>query len=196
MWLKLVLLNSVENKIAILGLDNVGKTCLVRNLFSNSTDLELNPPRTHGIEVSESILKKNKTEKIPIMFIDVGGLKVFQVTLWLELIKSNIKGVIYIVDIQNRQRFDNDLSAFNIVVNNTTVPILVLGNKFDTLTDTENSMNTNHLFEILDIVEYKINDPFREIIVLPISVKNRINLDLVENWLYKTLTKKMPKNKS
>ena len=185
--------DSVENKIAILGLDSVGKTCLVRNLFTKKANLELHPPRTHGIEVSESILKKSNGEKIPIMFIDVGGLSVFQVTLWPELVASNIKGIIYIVDIQNQQRFNNDLQAFNNVVNKTKVPILVLGNKFDLLEDMGNSMNTNHLFEILDIVEYKINDPFREIIVLPISVKNRINIDLVENWLYKVLTKNAKK---
>lgn len=183
------------NKIAVLGLDNVGKTCLIRNLFDESSPLDIHPPRTHGIEVSEAILQYNN-EELSILFVDVGGLKVFQKTLWLELIsnESNIKGLMYVVDVQNDFSIDSDMNAFNIVVDNTDVPILVVGNKFDNL-DEElgRSMNTNRLFEILDIVEHKINNPFREIIVLPISVKKRINLDLVIDWLYKTLTIKNKK---
>ena len=51
-------------------------------------------------------------------------------------------------------------------------------------------METNNLFEILDIVDHKINDPFREIVILPISAKTGLNFDLFIDWLYRIFTKK------
>lgn len=182
-------MNPVENKIAVLGLDNVGKTCLIRSLLNQTTKNNLNPPRTNGIEVNESFLKKGD-RNIPVMFIDVGGLEVFRVTLWVELIRSDIKGIIYMVDVGPDSRIHNDLVAFKTVIDNTRVPILVLGNKYDVVEEIDFPLSTNRLFEILDIVEHKINDPFREIIVLPISVKTGLNFDLIVNWLVKTLSKK------
>lgn len=182
-------MNPVENKIAVLGLDSVGKTCLIRSLLNQTPDDNLNPPRTSGIEVSETSLK-NGERNVPVMFIDVGGLEVFRVTLWVELIRSDIKGIIYMVDVGPNSRIHNDLLAFKTVIDNTRVPILVLGNKYDIIEEIDFPLSTNRLFEILDIVEHKINDPFREIIVLPISVKTGLNFDLIINWLFKILSKK------
>lgn len=186
-------MNPVENKIAVLGLDNVGKTSLIRRLLDKSYNPSVFLPRTHGIEVNETILENGK-EIIPVMYIDIGGLKVFQVTLWLELVQSDIKAIIYMVDVGTNSRIHQDLSAFRIVVENTKVPILVLGNKYDIYEEIEFPMSTNRLFEILDIVEHKINDPFREIMVLPISVKTGLNVDLINNWLRKILSKKSKTN--
>lgn len=183
-------MNTVENKIAVLGLDSVGKTSLIRRIIDNSFDPEANLPKTHGIEVNETLLENGEKNKIPVMFIDISGLKVFQATLWLDLVTSDIKAIIYMVDISTTNRIHHDLSAFKIVVNNTNVPILVLGNKYDIYEEIEFPLSTNRLFEILDIVEHKINDPFREIIVLPISVKTGLNVDVINKWLNKILTKK------
>lgn len=181
-------METIENKIAILGLDKVGKTTLIRRLF-NFDRLLVEPPSTHGIEVTDVILEKNH-EQLPIMIIDVGGLKVFQVTLWEDLISSDIKAIMYVVDILSSERLDSDLNAFSIVANKTTVPILVLGNKYDVKNDhDEINLTSNHLFEILDIVEHQINNPFREINVLPISVKTGLNIDLISDWLYKIVKK-------
>jgi small GTP-binding protein len=178
----------IKNKIAVLGLDNVGKTSLIRNMFYQEKK-NINPPRTQGIEVSEVLLESHN-KSFPIMFIDVGGLKVFQVTLWEELVTSDITAIIYMVDVQSEDRIDSDLNAFKIVIKNTIAPILVLGNKFDVTDDQEYiQANTNHLFSILDIIEHKINDPFRDIIVLPISVKTGLNLDLITEWLIKILSR-------
>lgn len=179
------------NKIAVLGLDNVGKTSLIRRLL-NSDLLSRTPPRTQGIDVTEVDLKKDDTN-FSVLFIDVGGLKVFQLTLWKELITSDIKAVIYVVDMGTTPiRIHNDLDAFRIIINNTNrVPILVLGNKVDIMENEELPINTSKLFEILDIVEHKINDPFREIIVLPISVKTGLNIDLIIDWLYRIIFKQM-----
>ena len=175
-----------ENKIAVLGLDNVGKTSLIRSLFNQSDEPYLNPPKTFGVEVTEVLLDRNGNN-IPVLFIDVGGLKAFQVTLWLELVTSDIKAIIYMVDVRSNARIHNDLNAFRIVIENTDVPILVLGNKYDVIEGEDTLLGVNHLFEILDIVEHKINNPFREIIVLPISCKTKFNLDIIIDWLYKIL---------
>ena len=177
-----------ENKIAVLGLDNVGKTSLIRSLFNQSNKPYLNPPKTSGVEVTEVLLDRDGNN-IPVIFIDVGGLKAFQVTLWLELVTSDIKAIIYMVDVQTNSRIHNDLNAFRIVIENTNVPILVLGNKYDIVEGEDTLFGINHLFEILDIVEHKINNPFREIIVLPISCKTKFNLDIIVDWLYKILHK-------
>ena len=174
-----------KSKIAILGLDNVGKTSLIRNLFNKQSKFSI-PPRTHGIEVTEVVLEKNN-ERIPLMFIDVGGLKVFQVTLWDGLLSSDIKAIIYMVDMHSTERIDSDLHAFSIVANNTKVPLLVLGNKYDIGEEDNTPGPSNRLFEILDIVEHQINNPFREIIVLPISVKTGLNMDVITDCLYKFL---------
>ena len=176
-----------ENKIAVLGLDGVGKTSLVRTLFSFE-DFTFDPPKTSGIEVTEVSLKRDGQD-IPILFIDVGGMKVFQVTLWRELVTSDIKAIMYMVDVQTSNRIDSDLNAFRLIIENTNVPILVLGNKYDIINEEDVIYGVNHLFEILDIVEHKINDPFREIIVLPISCKTKYNLDIIIDLLYKILIK-------
>ena len=123
------------------------------------------------------------------MFIDDGGLNVFQVTLWEELLYSDIRAIIYMVDILASERIDRDLNAFSIVANRTKVPLLVLGNKYDIGEDYNTPAPSNHLFEILDIIEHQINNPFREIIVLPISVKTGLNMDVITDCLYKILKK-------
>ena len=187
----------IQNKIAVLGLDNVGKTTLIRRLL-NIDLINRDPPRTQGFDVTEIILKREKANdehidvvEFPILFIDVGGLKVFQLTLWEELITSDIIAVIYVVDVNESVRIHNDLDAFRLIINNTNkVPILVLGNKVDVNENGDFLMKTNNLFEILDIVDHKINDPFREIVVLPISAKTGLNFDLFIDWLYRIFTKK------
>ena len=187
----------IQNKIAVLGLDNVGKTTLIRRLL-NIDLINRDPPRTQGIDVTEIILKREKANdehidvvEFPILFIDVGGLKVFQLTLWEELITSDIIAVIYVVDVNESVRIHNDLDAFRLnIINTNKFPILVLGNKVDVNENGDFLMKTNNLFEILDIVDHKINDPFREIVVLPISAKTGLNFDLFIDWLYRIFTKK------
>lgn len=173
--------------ILVLGLDGAGKSTLIRYLITGRFVDKLS--RTQGMEVTPFLLGD---KEIPVRFYDLGGLRVFQVTLWQSMIESEITAVIYVVDSSAFSRRDDDLTAFNLVFDSVKdTPILLLANKLD-LTDEE---STGQLALSLDLVDVWLRQPNREISLIPMSVKTGENIEHAVEWVRRVVYNSLKEEK-
>ncbi|MHA1989789.1 MAG: ADP-ribosylation factor-like protein [Candidatus Hodarchaeales archaeon] len=176
--------NEDYKRFLLLGLDNSGKSTLIE--FLSSKKYKPNLRKTYGLIVSRMAIG---TEELPIMFLDVGGARVFQVSLWQSILDEQIKGVIYIIDSSDYERYDEQQVAFSLVLEDPDIegiPILILASKLDQVDDT--STVTARLTLALKLIEAKIDYPDREISLIPISLKTGLNIDQVVEWVYRVAT--------
>ncbi|OLS27420.1 MAG: hypothetical protein HeimC3_04190 [Candidatus Heimdallarchaeota archaeon LC_3] len=127
-------------------------------------------------------------EELPIMFLDVGGARVFQVSLWQSILDEQISGVIYVINSADFDRYEEQQIAFSLVLEDPDimgVPILILANKLDQVDDI--STVTARLALALQLIEAKIDQPDREISLIPISLKTGLNIEQVVEWIYRVV---------
>ncbi|KAI5149457.1 ADP-ribosylation factor-like protein 8 [Enteropsectra breve] len=120
--------------LAILGLDNAGKTALV-NLF-RQTNLPTQP--TLGLNFEEVVVC-NTTIKI----WDVGGQNEF-ISYWKDYVKA-IDGLIFMVDIADSHRFENSYAGFKNLVPflKDGMPVMLMLNKIDLLMNRPDELERN-----------------------------------------------------
>jgi len=166
---------SKKVSMAILGLDNAGKSTLV-NLFRNA-----NMPTvpTLGFNVEEVTLC-NTTIKI----WDVGGQQQF-IAYWSEYVRG-INGLVFIIDIADETRFEKSFEGFKTLVDHLSnrLPVLILLNKADLIES--NDMLNNRIETIKKLYNtenrengvnsyIKIDQKVFKDHVMPVSVKNDLN---------------------
>ncbi|MHA1983388.1 MAG: ADP-ribosylation factor-like protein [Candidatus Hodarchaeales archaeon] len=176
--------NEDYKRFLLLGLDNSGKSTLVE--FFSSKKFKPNLRKTSGLIVSRMAIG---TEELPIMFLDVGGARAFQISLWQSILDEQIRGVIYIIDSSDFERYDELQIAFSLVLEDPDImgiPILILANKLDQVDNA--STVTARLTLALKLIEAKIDYPDREISLIPISLKTGLNIDQVVEWVYRVTT--------
>lgn len=159
--------------IAILGLDSSGKSTLV-NLFRD-TNIPTVP--TLGFNVEEVVVCSTT-----IRIWDVGGQKEF-ISYWREYVQ-NIDGLVFMIDIADNDRFETSYEdGFQTIVPHIPqgIPILLLLNKADLISDTE-TLNSR-IREVKTIYDadnrksgadsfIKANESFFKSRVMAISVKD------------------------
>ena len=163
-------------KIFLFGIDDVGKSSLVRRLKTGEfADDYLLPTRKFHIEY----LQEN--EKLFSVW-DVPGQQVFR-SKWLKgLQDSNI--LIFMIDIANQRRFEESKKELWNIINNPEldgVPLLIIGNKIDLF----NYQIDNYHIHLKDLrIEISNNYRFDEIrnrewTFLFTSVKTSYNIDQI-----------------
>ncbi|MFX1388872.1 MAG: ADP-ribosylation factor-like protein [Promethearchaeota archaeon] len=162
-------------KIFIFGVDETGKSSLVRRLKTGEfNENYFTPTRKFNIEYLPV------KEKGLLALWDMPGQKAFRSKWLLGLQDSNL--VIYMIDISNQRRFDEAKNEFWNVINNEElkgIPLLILGNKID-LVKTSKEKNELQL-QNLKTELYKFynfeNINNRQWEFLFTSVKTNFNID-------------------
>lgn len=116
--------SSKKASLAILGLDNAGKTTLV-NLFKEK-NIQTFP--TLGFNVDEVVIHGTK-----IKIWDVGGQREF-ITFWKQYVRD-IDGLVFMIDIVDEKRYTASYQGFTSIVPHLekNVPVLLLLNKIDSI---------------------------------------------------------------
>ena len=114
-------------KIFVFGIDETGKSSLVRRLKTGQFNENFfTPTRKFNIEYLPV------EEKGLLALWDMPGQKAFRSKWLLGLQDSNL--IVYMIDIANQRRFEESKKEFWQVINNEElreIPLLILGNKID-----------------------------------------------------------------
>ncbi|MFX1315458.1 MAG: ADP-ribosylation factor-like protein [Promethearchaeota archaeon] len=169
-------------KVFLFGIDEVGKTSLVRRIKTGLfNDNFFAPTRKFNIEYIE------KKEKGFLAFWDMPGQRTFRKKWLFGLQDSNI--LIFMIDIANQLSFEESKNEFWKIVNREElvgVPLLILGNKTDLVKSSDKSMK-NQLEklkeELCNYFEFnKIKNRKWEFIFT--SVKTYYNIDSLINCVF------------
>ncbi|KAH9307837.1 hypothetical protein KI387_035748, partial [Taxus chinensis] len=113
-----------EAKIIFLGLDNAGKTTLLRVL--KDARVVQHEPTTHP--TSEELI----IGRIRFKAFDLGGHQIAR-RIWRDYY-TKVDAIVYMVDSSDRERFQESRKELDAIImedSMRSVPILVLGNKID-----------------------------------------------------------------
>ena len=170
--------NKKELRILLIGLDNAGKTSILKTLASQDVT-QVSP--THGFN-----LKTIKTEGFSLFLWDIGGQKFIR-PYW-EDYYDNTDFIVYVVDSTDRKRFgETGQELFEVLHSSKLagVPLLVLANKQDvgTATPADDIADKLSLSNITDRV-WKIQ---------PCSAWKNEGVKVGFDWLMKTVIDKRKK---
>ena len=122
-------------KAFLFGIDEVGKTSLVRRIKTGKfNDNFFSPTRKFNIEYIE------EQEKGLLAFWDMPGQRNFRKKWLIGLQDSNI--IVFMIDIANQLRFEESKKEFWNIVNRDElngIPLLIMGNKIDLIKSSEKS---------------------------------------------------------
>jgi ADP-ribosylation factor-like protein 3 len=113
-----------ELRVLVLGLDNAGKTTVLKKMADEDT-VQINP--TQGFNM-KTLVK----EGIKLNVWDIGGQKAIR-TYW-ENYYDNVDILVYVVDAADKKRLEESGTEFNNLISDAKmqgVPILVFANKQD-----------------------------------------------------------------
>ncbi|MFX1409980.1 MAG: ADP-ribosylation factor-like protein [Promethearchaeota archaeon] len=169
-------------KVFLFGIDEVGKTSLVRRIKTGLfNDNFFAPTRKFNIEYI------GKKEKGFLAFWDMPGQRTFRKKWLIGLQDSNI--LIFMIDIANQLGFEESKNEFWKIVNREElldVPLLILGNKIDLAKSSGKSMKyqlEKLKEELYSYFEFnKIKN--RKWVFLFTSVKTNYNIDSLINSIF------------
>ena len=165
-------------KAFLFGIDDVGKSSLVRRLKTGEfNDNFFTPTKSFNIEYIQPQPKKEL-----LAFWDMPGQRSFREKWLTGLQDSNI--IVFMIDIANQRSFAESKKEFWNVLNNRKLdrtPLLILGNKFDLFKFSQENLDTQ-----LQNLKDELSKDFgfdtinnREWIFLFTSVKTNFNIDNV-----------------
>ena len=158
-------------ELALIGLQNAGKTSFVNVVATGSFNEDMIP--TVGFN-----MRKVSKGKVSIKLWDLGGQPRFR-SMW-ERYCRGVNAVVYVVDAAAHANVDTAKSELHELLNKPTlsgIPLLVLGNK----NDLPGAMSVQ---EVIDRMELR-GVTGREVCCYCISCKNATNIEICLEWLTK-----------
>ncbi|KAI9751900.1 MAG: hypothetical protein M1815_000853 [Lichina confinis] len=160
---------ATEMDVTMIGLQNAGKTSLLRVLAGGEFTIDSIP--TVGFN-----MKRVQKGHVTVKCWDLGGQPRFR-TMWGRYCR-NVNAIVFIVDSADVDALPVARDELHNLLQNTElegIPLLVLGNK----SDLAEHMTVDELIEALDLKAIS----HREVSCYGISAKEETNLDAVMQWL-------------
>ncbi|CAN6653345.1 ADP-ribosylation factor 1 [Trichomonascus vanleenenianus] len=160
---------STELDITLLGLQNAGKTSLLRVLVGEGFSPESIP--TVGFA-----MKRVKMGSVTLKCWDLGGQPRFR-SMWERYCKG-VNAIVFVLDSADESNFESAKRELHSLTKKETleeIPLLVLGNK----NDLDNALSVDEVIEKMDLNSIKN----RQVSCYSISVKEASNLNSVLSWL-------------
>lgn len=155
--------------VTIIGLQNAGKTSLLRVLAGGEFTIDSIPT----VAFNKKEVKKGH---VSISCWDLGGQPRFR-SMW-ERYCRGVNAIIFVVDSADRDAVPVAKEELHGLLEKPTldgIPLLILGNK----SDIDGKMSVDELIEALDLKKIT----HREISCYGISAKEETNLNAVLQWL-------------
>ena len=163
-------------KVSWIGLDQAGKTTIIKKLISGEFDSATT--RTLGMNVDEF-----DAEGVKFVCWDIGGQITFREALWRSYMSGSV-GVIYVVDAANEVRFEEARrELWTYVINNSQVgdiPILILANKQD-LPGAKTAGQVAMALDLHKVLKHSYS-------IVPTSAKTGFNLEQAIDWLQQRIS--------
>jgi len=165
--------------IVILGLENSGKTTLLRNISGMKFAETLT---TIGMNVE--ILKH---KGLVFQVIDIGGQLHFRETLWQYYV-TLAKGAIFVFDIFDRRKFTEAKKWFEYISHRLSqkAVLMFLANKIDLKDEDDTFLTTEeiiNMFKLDNVSRY----PERSFRIWETSAKTGENVDFAISWMFNKL---------
>lgn len=163
-----------EHRILLLGLDNAGKTSILKKL----ADEEI----THIMPTQGFNIKSISKEGFKLNVWDIGGQKSIR-PYWQNYF-DNTDALVYVIDSADQNRVEETGIELNELIDDEkldTVPVLVLANKQDLV----NALSAKDIATSLNLVN--IRD--RQWQINAVSAKTGDGLDDAFQWLVNTIDK-------
>lgn len=165
--------------VAIVGQPNVGKSTLMNHLLGLKLSITSKKPQT----TRHRILGIKTIEHTQIIYVDTPGLHLRAKNEMNRIMNRAAKAVLHDVDliifmIEALQWNQQDQWILNLL-KTVKVPVILAINKIDELSSKE---------ELLPFID-EIKNQFNFLNIIPISAKNNLQIDLLENEIIKHLPK-------
>ncbi|KAH8689229.1 ras small GTPase [Phaeosphaeriaceae sp. PMI808] len=160
---------SIEMDVTMIGLQNAGKTSLLRVLAGGEFTVDSIP--TVGFN-----MKRVQKGHVTLKCWDLGGQPRFR-SMW-ERYCRGVNAIVFIVDSADREALPVAREELNLLLEKPAlegIPLLVLCNK----SDLQNKLSVD---ELIDALNLKVVS-HREVSCYGISAKEETNLDAVIQWL-------------
>lgn len=156
--------------IAIVGLENAGKTTLATRLQTGKFIKTITP--TKGLDVETVEIKGNLFQ-----LFDLGGHISFREMFWQTYVKLS-QGIIFVIDSSDTKRLKQVVEWFwKCLEWNPTAPILILANKSDLA-----HIKLDELMNKIKLDQLPQQNPQRSFRIFEVSMKVGTNLDEAIVW--------------
>ncbi|KAH9909000.1 P-loop containing nucleoside triphosphate hydrolase protein [Xylariomycetidae sp. FL2044] len=166
---------ATEMDVTMIGLQNAGKTSLLRVLSGSEFTIDSIP--TVGFN-----MKRLQRGHVTLKCWDLGGQPRFR-PMW-ERYCRGVNAIVFIVDIADMSCLEQAKEELHSLMSQPSlegIPLLVLGNK----SDLPDKLSVDELIDALDLKRIAL----REVSCYGISAKEETNLDAVIQWLLKWANK-------
>lgn len=165
--------------IVILGIENAGKTTLLRNISGMKFAETLT---TIGLNV-----EMLKHKGLDFQAIDVGGQLHFRETMW-QYYTTLAKGAIFVFDISDRSKFSEAKRWFEYISHRLSkkAVLMFLANKIDLKDEDDTFLTTEeiiNMFKLDNVSRY----PERSFRIWETSAKTGENVDDAISWMFNKL---------
>jgi small GTP-binding protein len=156
--------------IAIVGLENAGKTTLAKRLQTGKFIPTISPTQgldIESVEISGSLFQ----------LFDLGGHISFREMFWKTYVQLS-QGIIFVIDASDTKRLDQVVKWFwKCLEWNHTAPILILANKVDL-----SHIKIQELMQRIKLDQLPQRNPQRSFRIFEVSMKEGTNYDEAIGW--------------